>query len=93
MARQLPNETDFGTSMKKQLHYFFFTLFCFLQVYAAGVKNIDLSIIINEIAAPAIMGLSLVAAVPYVLAELVTIVFGKCLYVVTIVYSCCNTQA
>ena len=92
MARQLPNETDFGTSMKNN-YIIFFTLFCFLQVYAAGVKNIDLSLIINEIAAPAIMGLSLVAAVPYVLAELATIVFGKCLYVVIMVCSCCNTQA
>ena len=43
------------------------------------MKNIDLTFIISELAAPAIMGLSLTAAIPYVLAELMTIVLGRCL--------------
>jgi len=49
------------------------------------VRNIDLSFIISKLAAPAIMGLSLTAAVPYVLAELVTTVFGRCSHLAVVV--------
>ena len=40
-----------------------------LQVYAAGVKNIDLNFIITEVAGPYILILSLSVVLPYVLAQ------------------------
>ena len=48
-----------------------------LQVYAAGIKNIDLYFIITEVAGPVILFLSLSVVLPYVLAEAFSMVPGK----------------
>ena len=52
-----------------------------LQVYTAGIKNIDLYFIITEVAGPAILILSLSVVLPYVFAEVFNMIPGKL---------CCN---
>jgi len=47
------------------------------QIYNNGIRNIDLNLIIRDLAAPCIVGFGLALAIPYVISKSIVPLFGK----------------